>query len=58
MKITLTRDENKDVIKIYLPDTRKRTEEQIIKRIPVVMNELREVNKIKSKVKKFLNKNN
>lgn len=57
MKISYTREEGKYVIKIYLPDTRKKTEEIIIGKIPSVMDSIREQKKCDSSVKNFLKRN-
>lgn len=54
MKITITRENKQDVIKIYLPDTTKRTEERILKRIPSAINWIRDQKKLERKHKKLL----
>ena len=47
-------DEGKFVIHIYISDTTKRTEKQILKKIPIAMNEIKEQKKVNKRIKKFL----
>lgn len=54
MRFTFTRENNQDVIKIYLPDTTKKTEEKILKHIPSAINWIREQKKFERKHKKLL----
>jgi len=55
MRITYSTEKNGDyVIHVYLSNTNKKTEDNILKRIPSVMKDIREQKKINKKIEKML----
>ena len=53
MKITYTKEKDEYVIKIYLSDTSKRTQNSIIKKIPEVLADIGEQKRVEKRVRTY-----